>query len=153
MSKKIMKKIMKKIINIILVSIIIGSFFLLCDTIFLILLILGFGYFMAISYYGNKYDKFEQQSNTSLSMLKNHHEICKSYGYSVEHFLLQRVKPYKTEGRFQNEQEAKQFDAEIEAVLQQNSIKYRKVPGNDIGLQSIVSILTTVPFHSISEKI
>lgn len=100
-------------------------------------------------FYGSKYDKFEQQSNTSLIMLKNHHQICKSYGYSVEHFLLQRIKPYKTEGRFQTEIEAKQFDIEIADTLKQNLIKYKEVPGNDVGLQIIVNKLTSVPFHSV----
>ena len=41
-------------------------------------------------YYGLRYDKFEQISNTSLVMLKHHHAACKSLGYEVEHYFISR---------------------------------------------------------------
>ena len=82
-------------------------------------------------FYGLRYDKFEQLFNTSLSMLKNHHSICKENGYKVDHFLLNRVKKYSPLGRLQTEEEAKQIDGEIEEMLQSFGIKYTKVDADD----------------------
>lgn len=94
-------------------------------------------------FYGNKYDEFERKSNTSLVMLKHHHEICKHYGYKVEHFLLNRTKPYDPKGRYQDVDTAKSFDIEIESILKEIGIKYNKINATsaDDTLKEIMSYL------------
>lgn len=92
-------------------------------------------------FYGLRYDKFEQLFNTSLSMLKNHHSICKENGYKVDHFLLKRVKPYSALGRLQTEEEAKQIDFEIEKMLKDFGIKYTEVDGDDGAVDNIIRIM------------
>jgi nicotinamide riboside kinase len=81
-------------------------------------------------FYGLKYDWLEQNFNTSEIMLKHHHEFCKKYGYKVEHFILERKKKYNPAGRNQTEDEAKQFDTEIKAMLDSKEIKYTVI-GSD----------------------
>lgn len=78
-------------------------------------------------FYGLKYDIFEQKSNTSLVMLKHHHEVCKHYGYKIEHFVLDRTKEYDPKGRYQTEEEARVIDGEIEEMLKGVGIKYSKI--------------------------
>lgn len=94
-------------------------------------------------FYGLKYDEFEQKANTSLVMLKHHHEVCKHYGYKVEHFVLKRTKPYDPKGRHQTAEVAQQFDSEIESLLQQVGIKYSKIEAEsaDEALSQIVAQL------------
>lgn len=93
-------------------------------------------------FYGLKYDKFEQSQNTSLMMLRHHHEICKTYGYKVEHYFLHREKPYQTAGRFQKEYEAKLIDVEIKDMLDNLNIKYNEIAANDMAVDYIVQNLT-----------
>lgn len=95
-------------------------------------------------FYGLKYDEMEQTTNASLSMLKNHHEFIKSRGYKVEHFLLSRVKGYNPAGRYQNEDEAKEIDGEIEKFLCEMGIKFHKVAGSEKGLEEIIEILKSL---------
>lgn len=78
-------------------------------------------------FYGLKFDKFEQTSNTSLIMLQHHHTVCKHYEYKIDHFLLNRTKPYDTKGRFQDSETAKEYDNEIEDLLKKFNIKYQKI--------------------------
>jgi tRNA uridine 5-carbamoylmethylation protein Kti12 len=83
-------------------------------------------------FYGLKNDPYEQLTNTSLAMLKNHHQYCKAKGYKVEHFIIERAKPYSEVGRFETEEKARAFDIEIRDMLDSMSIKYANVVG-DIG--------------------
>lgn len=92
-------------------------------------------------FYGLRYDKFEQLFNTSLSMLKNHHSICKENGYKVDHFLLKRVKPYSALGRLQTEEEAKLIDLEIENMLKSFAIKYTEVDGDENAVDNIIKFM------------
>lgn len=94
-------------------------------------------------FYGLRYDKFEQLFNTSLSMLKNHHSICKENGYKVDHFLLKRVKPYSALGRLQTEEEAKLIDLEIEEMLKSFGIKYTEVNGDEGAVDSIINLMSS----------
>lgn len=98
-------------------------------------------------FYGLKYDEFERKSNTSLTMLKHHHEICKHYGYKVEHFILHRNKPYNPEGRYQDEETAKSFDAEIKQLLTDKNIKFEEIYGIDPDntISNIIDRLNEVP--------
>lgn len=100
-------------------------------------------------YYGLKYDGYEQKFNTSLKMLKNHHEICIAEGYKVDHFYLNRVKPYQSKGRFQDETEAKVIDTEIKTMLQEIGIKFTEIPGDEFAVDAIISKLIPIPFHSV----
>lgn len=82
-------------------------------------------------FYGRKYDYFEQKSNTSMIMLKHHHEICKHYGYSVEHFVLKRTEHFDTSGRNEDFDTAKQYDEEIKALLDQMNIRYTAITSSN----------------------
>lgn len=94
-------------------------------------------------FYGMKYDEMEKQSNTSLTMLQNHHTYIKSKDYKVEHFLLERGKEYNSAGRYQTEEEAIQFDKEIASFLTDHGIKYHTV-GKDNAVADILTILETL---------
>ena len=84
-------------------------------------------------FYGMKYCKYEQQFNTSLHMLKQHHAICKDRGYKVEHYILSRNdRPYNPEGRYQTESQAKEFDTEIKDMLDSLGIKYKVINTVDV---------------------
>jgi hypothetical protein len=63
---------------------------------------------------------------------KHHHEFCKKYGYKIEHFVLKRAKDYNPSGRNQTEEEARQFDSEIQTLLDKKNIKYKIVEGNPV---------------------
>ena len=92
-------------------------------------------------YYGLMYDRFEQKFNTSLSMLKNHHQICKENGYKIDHFLLKRVKPYSELGRNQKEDRAIEIDKEIEKLLIDFNIKYQSINADENCVNNILSFL------------
>jgi hypothetical protein len=81
-------------------------------------------------FYGLKYDPFEQKANTSLIMLKHHHEVCKHYGYKIDHYVINCNKPYDPKGRYQTEEVARSYDTEIEDMLKSVGIKYQKVSGD-----------------------
>lgn len=92
-------------------------------------------------FYGMKYDLQEQKFNTSLTMLKNHHEMCKSYGYKIDHFFLERVKAYNPAGRYQSEDEAKKIDNELKEMLNRLNIKFETVPANSETVDIILNYL------------
>lgn len=92
-------------------------------------------------FYGLKNDEFERKFNTSLAMLKHHHEVCKKYRYKVEHFMLNRVKPFKPKGRFETEEQAIQFDKDIKKMLVNLNIKHVTVNGDEGGLDEIIKHL------------
>lgn len=93
-------------------------------------------------FYGLKYDEFERKSNTSLSMLKSHHEFCRSKGYKAEHFFLNRVKEYNPAGRLQSAEEAKSFDLEMRELLDSMRINYKSVDADEFVVDKIVSLLS-----------
>lgn len=92
-------------------------------------------------FYGLKYDPMEQQHNTSLMMLKNHHEICKSFGYKVDHFVLERRKEYNPKGRYQTKEQAIEIDSEIINMLDRLNIRYEKIDAN-VSVDTILNKLT-----------
>lgn len=92
-------------------------------------------------FYGMKYDPYEQLFNTSLTMLKHHHGICKDLGYSVEHFFINRTKKYNPNGRHQDEETAKQYDRDIKEMLNALNIKYIDIDGDANAGQNIVNAL------------
>lgn len=92
-------------------------------------------------FYGTKYDPYEQTHNTSLTMLKHHHAFCKEKGYKTDHIFLERVKPYQSEGRFQDEEGAKQIDREILEMLDRLEISYLKLPGNESAIKDILTYI------------
>lgn len=79
-------------------------------------------------FYGIKYDWLEQNFNTSLVMLKHHHEFCKKHGYKIEHFFIEREKPYVAKGRNESEETARQYDSELKDLLKSLGIKYQSIP-------------------------
>jgi hypothetical protein len=83
----------------------------------------------------------EQNYSTSEIMLAHHHAFCRKYGYTVEHFVLERKKEYNPSGRFQTEQEAKLFDAEIRLLLKSKQIKYTDIVGDNMAAEKIVNLI------------
>ena len=55
---------------------------------------------------------------------------------NMNYFLL-RMKPYNPKGRIQTEEKSKQLDKEIAAMLAENNIKFKIVPGNYEGVNDI----------------
>ena len=96
-------------------------------------------------FYGLKYDRFEQLTNTSLAMLAAHHKYCQELGYKVDHFLLGRTKPYSDSGRYQTEEVAKSFDDEIKDMLKHFNIKYTEVPADINCVAAIMHHLGETP--------
>ncbi len=99
-------------------------------------------------FYGLKYDKFEQEFNTSLHMLRQHHAFCKANGYKVDHYFLKRTKPYNPAGRYQDEAGAKLIDEELRPFLTALGIKVIEIDGNDGAVDAIMKHYS-VPFHSV----
>jgi adenylate kinase family enzyme len=92
-------------------------------------------------FYGMKFDKFEQMTNTSLSMLKNHHQYCIEAEYKIDHFLLNRTKRYSPAGRYQDEFQAKEIDQELRAMLDTMNIKFNNV---DADINCVDNIIKTL---------
>lgn len=92
-------------------------------------------------FYGIKYDPFEQKYNTSLMMLKNHHEACKELGYKVDHFFLTRTKEYNPAGRYQNAEDAAKIDEEILTMLNKLNIRYDLFPADEHAVDRIMDKL------------
>ncbi len=84
-------------------------------------------------FYGNKYDKYEQEFNTSLAMLKQQHAITKGYGYHVDHYFIERGdRNYDEAGRNESFAEAVEIDNEIKQMLEEENIKYRSFNHADV---------------------
>lgn len=92
-------------------------------------------------FYGIRYDAMEQEYNTSKVMLAHHHGFCKKYGYKVEHFIVRRTKQYNPAGRYQSEEQAKEYDLEIENLLIEFNIKYTVIDGDVDAPSNILTIL------------
>lgn len=90
-------------------------------------------------FYGLKYDVFEQKYNTSLDMLKNHHQICIDFGYKTDHYFLSRTKKYNENGRLQTETEAREYDKEILEMLERLQINYKVIQTDEDPVDSIIS--------------
>lgn len=93
------------------------------------------------SFYGRKYDELEKRYDTSAMMLKNHHEISKSLGYKVEHYFLNRIKPYQESGRLQTEEESKEIDNELKLFLTDYGIKFTEIDADDNAVDNIINTL------------
>jgi len=93
------------------------------------------------TFYGDIYDPYEKEFQACKAIVKQHHEICKSLGYKVEHFFLVRTKAYNPAGRNQDEQTAKEYDERIRAFLDNYPIKYRTIVCDDNAEQNIVAAL------------
>ncbi len=96
-------------------------------------------------YYGMKYDEIEQKYNTSLNMLKGHHQICKDFGYKIDHYLLTRTKEYNPNGRLQTEEEAINCDIEIKNMLDRLGIKYIKINDDENAVDNILLQYNIIP--------
>jgi hypothetical protein len=58
--------------------------------------------------------------------------------------LLNRVKPYQTIGRFQDEAEAKEKDCEVAEFMFNHEIPYRTVDGDEMAPERILKIIDKV---------
>ena len=90
------------------------------------------------SFYGDIYDPFEKFGQAARAIVKQHHEICKHYGYKVEHFFLVRTKPYNPSGRSQDEATAKEYDGRIRSFLEAYPINYKTVVCDDFVEDAII---------------
>jgi len=57
--------------------------------------------------------------------------------FNNSNFLLKRHKPYKTEGRMQNEKGAKALDVDISLMLQSHGIQHYSLPAKQENVQEI----------------
>jgi len=92
-------------------------------------------------FYGMKNDPFEQTYNTSLKMLANHHGFCKEKGYKVDHFFLERTKPYSDAGRYEDEDLSRQYDKEIKELLNEMNINFTSINCDKNCVDNIMSVL------------
>lgn len=92
-------------------------------------------------YYGLKFDKYEKEFKTCKELLKQHHQFCKDNDYKVEHFVINRVKEYNPNGRFQTKDEASLFDIEITDLLDNMKVKYDNVDGDENAAKNILKLL------------
>lgn len=67
--------------------------------------------------------------------VKEFYEASAEQGNDNKHVLLRRVKSYKQEGRFQNEDEARQIDYTVERLLDELDIDFDIVNGDEIGIE------------------
>ena len=89
-------------------------------------------------YYGMKQCWLEQNFNTSLVLLQHHHAYCKHMGYKVDHFFMNRVKPYSPLGRYQTEEQANIIDGQIRDMLNNLGIQYKEVNGDSSAVIKIM---------------
>ncbi len=61
--------------------------------------------------------------------------------YQNINFLITRSKTYNPSGRFQNEEEAKELDVDIENMMIQYGIPYQKINGDENAVQTILKAL------------
>ncbi len=98
------------------------------------------------TFYGDIYDKYEQQGQACKAIVKQHHMICKDLGYEVDHYFLTRTKPYSQAGRHQDEATAKEYDVKIKAFLDAYPMKYTTLNCDDDVEDNIVrsTLVTTM---------
>lgn len=53
-----------------------------------------------------------------------YYQQAESEGYKHIHVLLKRSKPYKSEGRYQTEEEAKSIDVDVKLLLEETNTSY-----------------------------
>lgn len=90
------------------------------------------------SFYGDQYDKYEQQHSACKHIIKQHYNICKDLGYKIDHFFLIRTKEYNTKGRNENEKTAIEYDKKIEVFLKSYPINYKKLLCDDKVEENII---------------
>jgi nicotinamide riboside kinase len=93
------------------------------------------------TYYGNLYDKYEKDGNACKAIVKQHHMICKDLGYKIDHFFLNRTKPYNPVGRLQDEKTALEYDKKIKIFLDEYPINYKTVICDDEVENSITKLI------------
>lgn len=91
--------------------------------------------------YGRKYDEAEQLYNTTLKMLSDHATEVTRQGYRVEHYFVERVKPYSQSGRNETEEQARQLDVETVELLKEVGIKFKCVRGDETAVDEILKDL------------
>lgn len=63
-------------------------------------------------FYANKFCP-EEISGVFPDLIQSYYNACTSKGVKHHHFLLERTKAYNPQGRYQTEEEARQYDIEI----------------------------------------
>jgi nicotinamide riboside kinase len=100
---------------------------------------------MALSIlYGRIYDKYEQEHNACLAMLKQHHSFCVDHGYKTEHIFLKRKKIYNPNGRHQSEDEAKAIDTQCVNLLKELKINYVEFDCDENVSEHIINYLKSL---------
>jgi hypothetical protein len=79
------------------------------------------------AFYSRLYDKYERENGACAAMLKQHYSFCFEHGYEIKHYYLNRLKKYNPEGRYQDEDGAKQLDLQILDFLKEFNIEYESV--------------------------
>lgn len=89
------------------------------------------------TFYGNLYDKYEQEFQACKQIVKQHHKLCKDHGYAAEHFFLKREKSYISAGRLQDEKTALSYDEQIKTFLSTYPINFTSIACNSDVEQTI----------------
>ena len=93
---------------------------------------------LLISYYFNKKYKFNENKNFDkliIDVFNSNNNI---------NVFVNRVKPFIQRGRNQNEEESKQADKEIKAILDELNIPYITIDGNAKGIDELYNIVKKV---------
>lgn len=85
--------------------------------------------FMGILYSRKYYDFSLQQ--TIEKIFNTYKDQLRCDGHCQVNFLLNRIKKYNPQGRFQDEIEARQFDSELESLLNYFYIDFHNIPFNN----------------------
>ncbi len=79
------------------------------------------------------YELFYSGKSMVLTSVLEFLKHAKSEGVEHHHFLLNRVKPYNTKGRYETEEQAKKFDVFLRECLNTWEIPYTVIDGEDSG--------------------
>jgi adenylate kinase family enzyme len=82
---------------------------------------------------GIYYCQNQTWSNDFHNVLMHMHDEYDNYNY-----FINRVKPYNSKGRFQDEKESDQVSLDIKNILKLNRIPFSEFPGNEEGYNKIV---------------
>jgi tRNA uridine 5-carbamoylmethylation protein Kti12 len=77
--------------------------------------------------------------DTLVNMANAYLKICDTKNVTHTNIYLNRVKPYDTKGRFQNETEAKIIDKEMKDFLKDINIPFEEINGDQESIESYVN--------------
>lgn len=89
-------------------------------------------------YYSNKYAP-RQMADGICAAVRGFYEQAAKDGHIHHHVMLRRSKPYNPAGRFQNEGEAKEIDAELHGLLATWQLEVNECETDEFSLRQLVA--------------